>query len=311
MNTSPDPIQPPDIQKRTWLATVFFSPDEPRLRLLWRFLFMFLLTIVLSIPLLVLVGLFTLFGIIPANSDLTLVSVIPTGIATIAAILFARHFFDRRSITSMGLKVDRRAFPDLLAGIVIAGLMMGSIYLTEYALGWLKFEAFTYLAPSSLLPLLGWGVAFLLVGFYEEMLFRGYLFQNLEEGLNTFWAVLITCVLFSAAHLGNPNFNWGSVLGLVLSGLFFVYAFLRSRQLWLAIGLHIGWNFFEGPAFGFPVSGLTTFNFIQQHTEGPPLVTGGGFGPEAGLVLLVGLAVGTLLIHLYSRKPAEEPTVHE
>jgi hypothetical protein len=75
--------------------------------------------------------------------------------------------------------------------------------------------------------------------------------------------------------------------------------------------LHIGWNFFVGPVFGFPVSGLNTFTLIKHHVSGPSLFTGGPFGPEAGLVLLPGLVVGTLLIHMYSRDSGKEQPANE
>ena len=101
----------------------------------------------------------------------------------------------------------------------------------------------------------------------------------------------------------NPNVSWTAVLGLVLAGLFLAFGYLRTRQLWLPIGLHIGWNFFEGTIFGFQVSGLSEMpSLIRQTVQGPELVTGGLFGPEAGLVVLPAMALGVLLIFGYTRR---------
>ena len=130
----------------------------------------------------------------------------------------------------------------------------------------------------------------------------GYWLQNLAEGLNPAWAVLISSALFALGHLLNPNVSWNAILGLVFAGIFLAYGYLRTRQLWLPIGLHIGWNFFEGTVFGFQVSGLTEMpQMIRQVVQGPELITGGLFGPEAGLVVLPAMALGVLLIFGFSR----------
>jgi hypothetical protein len=102
-------------------------------------------------------------------------------------------------------------------------------------------------------------------------------------------------------HLGNPNATWVSAAGIFLAGLFLAYGYLTTKQLWLPIGLHIGWNFFEGVVFGFPVSGLDIYRLMRTTISGPDLWTGGAFGPEAGLVLLPGLLLGAALIFAYSR----------
>ena len=82
---------------------------------------------------------------------------------------------------------------------------------------------------------------------------------------------------------------------------FLLMAYLRTGQLWLSIGLHIGWNFFEGVVFGFPVSGLDIYRLIRHQIQGPEIWTGGAFGPEAGLIVLPALVIGAVLIYLYTR----------
>jgi membrane protease YdiL (CAAX protease family) len=310
MNDPIEPLPPSKLTRRSRLTRIFISLDESRLRLVWRFLVLFVLILVLTVPLQIMALLASALKLFPPNLSPLFVFILPSGLSTLVAVLITRRFIDRRSITSMGLKLDHRAIYDLLIGVGIGGLLMASIFVAELTSGWLKFKWATFFTPSSLLEFLIWGIGFTTVGFYEEMLFRGYLFQNIEDGLTTFWAILISCVFFSLAHLSNPNYHWGSVLGLLLSSLFLTFAYLRTRQLWLPIGLHIGWNFFQGPVFGFPVSGLQTFTIIHQQVNGPALITGGDFGPEGGLVLLIGLVLGTLLIYC-SRKPGKEPLAHE
>jgi len=66
--------------------------------------------------------------------------------------------------------------------------------------------------------------------------------------------------------------------------------------------LHIGWNFFEGTVFGFPVSGVNPYALLHLRVSGPELWTGGQFGPEAGLLVLPALLIGSVLVYLYARK---------
>jgi membrane protease YdiL (CAAX protease family) len=87
----------------------------------------------------------------------------------------------------------------------------------------------------------------------------------------------------------------------MVAGVFLAVGYLQTKQLWLGIGLHMGWNYFEGNVFGFQVSGLDTFRLIHQTVAGPDWITGGMFGPEAGLIVLPAMALGVGLIYAYCR----------
>ena len=140
-----------------------------------------------------------------------------------------------------------------------------------------------------------------MVGWQEELLSRGYWLQNLEDGLGLPAALAISSILFALAHLANPHVSLMPILGLTAAGLFMAYGYLTTRQLWLPIGLHIGWNFFEGPVFGFPVSGTTDFfRLLDLSRHGPGFLTGGAFGPEAGLIQYPILLLGVWLIARYN-----------
>ena len=122
-------------------------------------------------------------------------------------------------------------------------------------------------------------------------------------------AILLSSVIFAVSHTINPNSIWYSTIpGILFAALFLAYGWFRSGALWLPIGLHIGWNLFEGPIFGFPVSGLDTVRLLAHSITGPTLWTGGDFGPEAGLIILPAIAVGSGLVWVYTRrrpKPAD------
>jgi membrane protease YdiL (CAAX protease family) len=228
------------------------------------------------------------------------------------SIFVARQFLDRRPIVSLGLKLSPQAFYDILTGIVITFFQMGLVYGVEIALGWTKFEGFAWQTEGSLAVAGGagiWLVIFLIVGWQEELLSRGYHLQTLESGLNLFWAVLISSFVFGVLHLGNPNASWISTLGIVLAGLFLALPYILTRQLWLSIGLHIGWNFFEGVVFGFPVSGLETYRLLRHTVSGPDLWTGGAFGPEAGLLVIPAILLGSLLVFAYTKSALRKTDV--
>jgi len=127
---------------------------------------------------------------------------------------------------------------------------------------------------------------------HEEMLFRGYGFQILLRSIGAWATVLPVGIVFAALHAVNPNSTYLALANTAGFGILFGYAFLRSRDLWLPIGLHFGWNF-TLPLFGVNVSGLKIgmTGYSMQWSAGA-LWSGGEYGPEASILtsmVLVGL----------------------
>jgi uncharacterized protein len=180
---------------------------------------------------------------------------------------------------------------------LIFWLMLGLNWLTFNGFAW-EFDPVGMVVKNTLL----FFIIFTMVGWNEELLSRGYHLQTIASGLNLFWGVTISSAIFGLLHLGNPNATWVSAAGIFLAGIFFAYAYIRTKQLWLPIGLHLGWNFFEGVVFGFPVSGLNIYPLTRIEVTGPVIWTGGAFGPEAGLIILPSLVLGALLVYLYAAK---------
>ena len=194
----------------------------------------------------------------------------------------------------------------MLIGIGISAVQIGFIYVVMLSLDWLTFKGFAWeIDPANVVisNTLLFFVIFAFVGWNEELLSRGYHLQNLASGINMLWAVIISSAVFGLLHLANPNATWVSAAGIFFAGVFLAYGYLRTKQLWLPIGLHISWNFFEGVGFGFPVSGLDDiYKLLRIQVDGPELWTGGAFGPEAGLIVLPSLILGAVLIYLYTTR---------
>lgn len=288
---------------RGWIVKIFVSPGEARFRAGWRLLLHSIL-VFLTTGLLVFITLPLIQDPGLLNTNISPVGFIIQTVAILSATWIARRALDRRSFKSLGFEWDQFALTDLLLGFFIPALLMGLIFLTEWALGFLTFQGFAWQFEdfSSVLIGLGSGfLAFVLVAISEETLSRGYHLQNITEGTNLFWGLLISSSVFSILHLANPSSSLSSITGLIAAGVFLAFGWLRTRQLWLPIGLHLGWNFFEGNIFGFPVSGLETSRLIRHTVEGPVWLTGGSFGPEAGLIILPAMALGIGLMVIFTR----------
>ena len=291
------------------LERIFFSSSDGRLRSGWRVIvqtsFQYALALLLSLAA-ILIG---LIGSLDTPQNLLAAKAIEV-LALIISILAACRWLDRRRIADFGLQPARR-WADFTAGLLIAGLQMGAVFTIYQLAGWSVVQSFAWetepvrevvRAAATLLLL------FLLVGFGEELHLRGYVLQNLAEGIGRWPAVLLSSLIFALSHIFNPGGKAPmAIVGLFAAGLFFAYAYYRTGQLWLSIGLHVAWNFFENPVFGFPVSGLAVPGLIRQSIVGPPFWTGGVFGPEASPVILAILALGVGLIEIYKRLEARWP----
>ena len=140
---------------------------------------------------------------------------------------------------------------------------------------------------------------FLVAAAFEELLFRGFVFQALEHNIGPITALALTSVPFGIAHLGNPSATVFSTINTVLAGLWLGAAYLATRSLWLTTGLHFSWNFVMAICFGLPVSGLVTVDrlaMVNGRSGSPEWLSGGSYGPEGGFAATMVLMVATAWI---------------
>jgi membrane protease YdiL (CAAX protease family) len=221
-----------------------------------------------------------------------------TGFGVFLALTgFFQVHLSRRPWSELGIRFNAHALVEGLGGalagtvlfsLAVAGLLAaGAITLQRNPLISIPREAVVLLATLALL---------------EELFFRGYPLVTLSRAIGPIPALLASSVLFTAAHLYNPNFGPLPALGIFLAGAVMSAAFLRWRSLWLTWSFHAFWNASQSLLYGFPTSGLNmkaldTTPVMVARIKGPTLMTGGGFGPEGGLpvLLLLMLALGGIL----------------
>jgi membrane protease YdiL (CAAX protease family) len=223
--------------------------------------------------------------------------------AVMALLVFAAGLwlFERKRPRDAGLG---------LAGSVsqtARGFFLGALLLTSVTgvlaltgsyqlLGWAPIPA-----GSSRAALLGRAIVlFFAVAIFEEVVVRGIVFRQLEQAIGTWLAIIASALFFGFGHRGNPGATWVSSVAIAIeAGGLLAAAYVATRSLWLPIGLHWAWNLFEGPIWGSPVSGVVLPVMANARFPGPRLLTGGAFGPEAGLpamVLCAGLGVWFLVL---------------
>jgi CAAX protease family protein len=229
-------------------------------------------------------------------------------LATVVLAFGFRRLLDRKSSDSLGLSLGMRSLRLFVLGIAFGAGMQTLVFVLEYAAGSLQISAVESIR-TDLISCAGVVPLFAIAALAEELPLRGYLFQNLRVAWGDPLALVGTSVLFALLHLANPGAHQHivlTVLGITFAGAWFCAAVIWTRSLWLALGAHIAWNLFEGPVFGFPVSGLMFGNStaITSIVGGPTWLTGGPFGPEAGFSSFVALAAGAVVLYVLHRRGA-------
>jgi hypothetical protein len=221
----------------------------------------------------------------------------------LAGALFGIYFWlltvadqvEEQRVASLGFPVVRGWKRQLGAGCIL-GLILASLAVIPVIV-WADSRVDIHVNSRSLLRAVIVVIILIFGALAEEMMFRGYPFQRLEEGIGALGAIAVFSVLFGLVHLSNPGASLLGLLNTVLIGLVLAIAYLRTRALWLCWGIHFGWNAALGLLFGLPVSGLRIFNVVVRGSAtGPRWLTGGSYGVEASAPGIFAIAVGLLVV---------------
>ena len=235
------------------------------------------------------------------NQDLLSLLITLFSFAFISLLVFFRvKVIEKRSLSSIGFNKNNWLKKYSL-GFLIGLVMMSIIVLILLSFGYITVEKnpiqlVGISAISSILVILfGW----IIQGATEEILTRGWLLNVLSTKYNIGVGLLISSTLFGLMHLTNTNVNYIAVINIILVGLFYGLYVIKTNDLWAVCGMHSAWNFAQGNIFGFEVSGLdvSVGSLIDLNLVGNNVITGGAFGPEAGIIatFILLVSIGILL----------------
>ena len=290
----------------------FWSDADHRLRLLWRMVGFGVLIILLERAASA-AGLRLDPGeILRGSAPALRLSLIALAVL-FAACLAAVRLLDRRSVRELGIVPGPRFWGDLVFGLMVGAATMTLVFAIEYALGWARITAVAYTRAGeafgpALLRMIG---VFACVALYEETASRGYLLRTMAQGfagrrVPPPWALaiatLVSSAFFALGHVNNPGASVVSTANILCAGVVLALPYVITGRLAASIGFHATWNFFQSTVYGFATSGVppvaSAFLVAQ---EGPPAWTGGAFGPEAGILGLVGFLLGGAALVLRER----------
>jgi uncharacterized protein len=272
------------------------------------------------IPYLVIVAVFELvgglivgldFSHMRANSQTTaqlFVTCFMGMVGTVAVVWLFTTKVDKKSFTSIGFDKTNMV-KDIALGLAMGFVIMLSGFSILVLTHQLQFVDIKFNALNLVYSV---GI-FVFVAVNEEVFTRGYILRNLAISFNKYVALVVSALIFSLMHLGNPNINLVGLSIIFLSGLVLGLPYLYTRNLWFPIALHISWNFFQGPIFGFNVSGLNLYKLIETKYATPNNWNGGEFGFEGSILAIFFLLAALTAIHFLfkNRKAVEEPDVEE
>jgi membrane protease YdiL (CAAX protease family) len=314
------------------LNTLFINLEQRRMRALWRILLqVVIMAVIVGLPVVGFsAGMTWLWksGHIPVAQELfdklmdMVVGLMVTGLVLVS-LSAAGKWLDHRRFVDFGFRINPAWWRQYAFGFLLATVLMTGIFLIERVCGWVEIIGYGYISTSALpvwLALLYPLVKALCVGTYEEAFHRGYQVTNLEEGFRGVRglggrgafipAILISSAIFGLVHLLNPRAGLLSVIVISVIGAMFGLAYVKTGQLAMPMGLHAAWNLSQGVMFGFPVSGDPEIAaIIHLKWGGPRWLTGGDFGPEAGLLGLGAAVLGIVLL-LRSGVAIKKPVDH-
>jgi len=289
LSTTPPPPTPAPLKK------VFIGPNG--LRAFWRLLiFVGMLASIFFLINFVVHRFRHHTGVIDFSAKMVLRQ---DGLAFLVVLFAAAVMahFEKRSLADYGLPLrgafGARFWEGIVWGFLAESATLGVLFLTGNA----SFHGFDTHGSTALYFAGMWAVAFVMVGFFEEFLFRGYPQFTLGTGIGFWPTAFLLSGLFWLGHMGNPGETWVGGLAACLAALVFCVSLRLTGNLWFAIGMHASWDWTETYFFGVADSGIpANGHLLNTALTGSKWMTGGTVGPEGSVIeLLVCLAVIGLL----------------
>jgi membrane protease YdiL (CAAX protease family) len=308
-----EPTQGP--AKPHWLRNIFFGPTE--IRAGWRFALFIL--IFLSMQFVLLRGSMLLFPVVRKAAEQAqtggvispIFTTLTEGTVFLLVLLatWVMSRIEKRPVGMYGVPLEG-AFGKLFWQGVLGGLAFETAeVLGIYALGGYSFGSVALAGPALVKYAVMWAIAFVLVGLFEESLFRGYAQFTLGAGIGFWPSALILSALFGGEHLSNPGEGWVGALSVFVFGMFGCFMLRRTGNLWFMIGFHAAGDYAETFIYSTPDSGvLAKGALLNSSFHGPKWLTGGTIGPEGSVVDFVLMLLAFFIFaRLYPAKKAGAP----
>jgi membrane protease YdiL (CAAX protease family) len=292
------PDEPPYLRPRTSpeVLLILRVLRHPFTRLVAGTFLLFVTAIIATIVLAVCWFIFS--GGPPSAKDTLFVSAVEftQALGAVPVYILLVVLLERRRV---GELAPRGALREFAIGAAIGCCVMSIVVGILLALGAYRIEKVN--GPLDLLIPIAVGLG---SGFFEDALCRGIWFRVTEEWLGSWIGLIFSSLVFGLLHVLNDNATLAGCLAISFeAGLLLAAAFMLTRRLWMAIGIHASWNFTQGGIFGAHVSGLDIPGLITIAPAGPNWLTGGAFGPEGSIVaLIVGTAAGLGVLGLAIRR---------
>lgn len=215
-----------------------------------------------------------------------------TGVLFVGITFLFTTLLGGQSIASIGFTIKgyrNEAAIGFFAPLFLLGSgTLALIFTGHLSIGGLAFNPLLFFLQLLLM---------VVVAFVEEIMFRGYLLNNLMQSMNKWVALLISASLFALVHLDNPDVTWVSFANILLAGLVLGINYAYTKNLWYSIVFHFMWNFFQGPVLGYDVSGYKLQSVFIQTLSGSNLYTGGLFGFEGSIICAILLLISLIVLY--------------
>lgn len=273
---------------------------------------MFALMNVLSILIGIILGIIATNGILMEVSDIESsslyfsVSIILQNIALILSSIIMWKSLDKKEAKLMGIINIKEGYKELGIGLFLGGMTITIVGIVLLLLGEVRLVN-SLSKPNISYELVIGLIAFIAVGFGEEIFGRAYCMSVLKQTRNKYIVLGISAVVFAAMHLGNNGINFLALINLFLVGILFGYMFMKSGNVWMPIGFHITWNYFQGYILGFQVSGNEVNGIYQLENSVNSYINGGTFGPEGGIIVTLILIITFFIVGvLYKNRSIDD-----
>ncbi len=278
---------------------LFLGPQG--LRPGWRVLVFALLFIVFDV---ILIGGAVLLGLpvrVRGHELSPLLMAVPEGSTFLAALGAAgvMSVGERRAMGAYGLPLAQAFRGQFWRGALWGFAALTALLAALRATGSFDFGAVALHGSALVQAAASWAAVFVLVGFAEEYLVRGYALVTLARGVGFWPAAIILSIIFGGMHLGNTGENALGALSAGLIGLFFCFTVRRTGHLWFAVGFHFLWDYSETFLYSVPDSGMVPrHTLLSSSFHGSHWLTGGSVGPEGSLLVFPLIAI---LFWLFAR----------